>query len=791
MKHSSLRNHYRTTATASSLVVLMTTLAAPMAFAQAAPGAADEAVGLEEIVVTAQKRSESINDVGITINAFTAQSLDNYGVRSMEDMAALTPGLTITSTASTGVPVYTIRGVGFTDYSTAASSTVGIYFDEVAIPYAVMTRGIFFDVERVEVLKGPQGDLYGRNTTAGQINFISRKPTTEFEAGVTGEYSRFSTFDIEGYVSGPISDTVRARLAVKGTQSSKGWQKSLSRPGDTLGEKDVWALRAIVDWDITPDATLSVKAHWMKDQSDNVAPTAYDGTIIGLGTAARPSEGTPPYSTGDNRAADWSPGEYKPQRDNTMKGVSARLNWDFDTVTLTSLTAYDKFDRTEANDWDGWALNDSNNINVTDIESFSQELRLSSRDDGPLTWIVGAYYSWDKMHEEYNYFMQESFFSLALGIDTLDTRYKQKTESLAGFAHVEWKFADDWKLTLGARYTEEDRKWSGCTYDSGDGTLANALNNIIVPAMILPNGLPNPGLAVAGGCGTYDDIAGSPTFGTYAGLTDKISTNKWMWKAGIDYKVNEDTLLYLTVSSGFKSGGFNGANSNTSQQLQPYGPEKLLSVEGGIKATLLDGAMQLNLSTFWYDYKDKQEQSLAVTFVGNIGGLTNVPKSEIKGAELEMRWRATKELTFDFGAAYLDTKIKKWMAVSDTSDYPTIDYEDASGESLSNSPKWQLNGTATYDRPITDTLNLLVGVDGSFMDDKPDTVYPYKATESYFLANARIGIHDADDKWAATVWMRNVFDKDYYTSAFLGGNGPYVRVNGMPRTWGIKLDYKF
>lgn len=202
------------------------------AWASAGVQAAEQ---LEEIVVTAQKREQGVNDVGITVNTFTAEALTDHGVRSAADLESMTTGLTVTETAPTGVPVYTIRGVGFADFSTASSSTVGLYFDEASIPYAVMSRGVLFDIERVEVLKGPQGDLYGRNTTAGQINFISRKPTEQFAAGASLGYSRFNVLDFEGYVSGPLSDRVQARFAAKVANSNTGWQQSISRPGDTLG----------------------------------------------------------------------------------------------------------------------------------------------------------------------------------------------------------------------------------------------------------------------------------------------------------------------------------------------------------------------------------------------------------------------------------------------------------------------------------------------------------------------------------------------------------------------------
>jgi iron complex outermembrane receptor protein len=183
-----------------------------------------QAAQIEEITVTAQKRSQNLNDVPISISAFSGEQLSDFRMTSAEDMAQFVPGLTVNETAATGVPLYTIRGVGFQDYSTAASSTVGIYFDEVAMPYTVMTRNLVFDTDRVEVLKGPQGDLYGRNTTAGQINFVSKKPTKEFEAGITGGYGRFQAWDVEGYVSGG-SDTIQGRLAFKTVQSDEGWQK--------------------------------------------------------------------------------------------------------------------------------------------------------------------------------------------------------------------------------------------------------------------------------------------------------------------------------------------------------------------------------------------------------------------------------------------------------------------------------------------------------------------------------------------------------------------------------------
>lgn len=244
---------------------------------------------------------------------------------------------------------------------TAASSTVGLYFDEVAIPYAVMSRGVVFDVQRVEVLKGPQGDLYGRNTTAGQINFVSNKPTGEFEAGFHGSYGRFGVFDLEGFASGGLGDQVQARLAFRTTQSSKGWQQSTTRD-DTLGELNSNAVRALFNLQTSDRVNLLLNLHYVQDQSDNRANTAYDGTIAGLAPFSLPytpldqyflptgthfGEVPPWYSTGDNRAADWTNSytspitgntfDLRPRRDNELKGVSAKLEWDLGNMDLTSI----------------------------------------------------------------------------------------------------------------------------------------------------------------------------------------------------------------------------------------------------------------------------------------------------------------------------------------------------------------------------------------------------------------------------------------------------------------------
>ena len=778
---------------------------------------------LEEVIVTAQKRNQSENDIGIAISTWTGNELRDMGVVSAEDMALRTPGLTVNESSATGVPLYTIRGVGFQDYSTGASSTVGIYFDQVAMPYTVMTRGLLFDAERVEVLKGPQGDLYGRNTTAGQINFISNKPSEEFEVGVNVGYSSYSTVDFEGFVNGSMGENAQGRIALKTIQSSEGWQKSVDGD-DELGEKDVTALRASFNIELSEDANLLLVAHHVDDQSDNKANTAYDGREIGLAEFSAPysavapylaSGETPPwYSTDDNEAAGWTNSytssitgttfDLRPKRDNQLKGMSAHLDWVLGNVSLTSITAYNKFELVERNDWDGGQYNDSSNINTTDLSVFSQELQLSGSTDS-VDWLVGAYYSTDEMEEYYHYFMSDSLYGGAslvfdiapfklngTGILELDTKYQQETDSSAIFGHVEWQFTGALKLTVGGRYTKEQRDWSGCTYVADDNSLGS-FNNVLFGTTLS-----------AGSCGTIDDRPSSPTFilgllGTpdanngLAVFTDTIDTSRMMGKIGLDYTPSDNVLYYASISQAFKSGGFNGANSNTTTQLMPYDEEILTSYEIGAKATLLEGSMQLNAAVFSYDYKDKQEKDRVITLVGAISGLTNVDESSITGAEIDIQWLPTDGLRLAFGGAWLDTEIEQWQAVDAANSAWLVNTAtfDASGSELPQAPSLSYTALIGYDTNITENLILGMALDLSYTDKTTGGVAPERATEDYMVINARLSISDASEKWKTLLWVRNVADEDYYASAFLGGNGPYVRSMGMPRTVGVSLSYSF
>lgn len=756
---------------------------------------------IEEIIVTAQKREQAINDVGITVNAFSAQQLDDWGVRSAEDLETMVPGLTVTNQQPAGAPVYTIRGVGFNDFTTSASSTVGIYNDTTNIPYPVMTRGVLFDIARVEVLKGPQGDLYGRNTTAGTINFISNRPTDEFDGGIQLGYDTYSTVDVEGFVSGPFSDTLRGRVAVRYVNSSEGWQESVTRPGDELGERDELGIRAMLEADLSDDVELLLTVRYFDDQSDNLSSTA---------TAISPFFDQSSLPTVfDAEAADWSV-DHRPKNDNQTAGISANLTWAFGDMLFTSITSFDDFERDRTRfDTSGVNYEDADITNTTDISVFSQELRLESTGSDSLYWSAGLYYNDDDIDENYLMEFRDSF-----GL-TGESRYSQQTESFAAFAHVEYEFTDSTRLTVGLRYTDEDRSWTGCTYDTGDGLMAGFYNFFVYPVFLEPL-FPGAAPIDPGGCTIFNDVAGTPNVGQFTPFSDTINTSQLMGKVTLDYKPNDDILLYGTISTGFKSGGFNGAIALSHTMLQPYKKEELISYEIGVKSTLLEGNMQLNASAFLYDYEDKQESTVFIAPVGGVVGFENVPESTVSGLELEMAWAITEGLRWNLGIAFLDSEIDEWMARCPAgllgapvvlpdgcpmeSVFGNVLFYDASGVELNNAPEWQVTSTLSYGWSVSDALDMTLAADVSYKDDNIGSINAPDATAAtvpfsaylpdYTLLNARVMFSSADGPWEVTVWGRNITD-EYYWHSTAGSNSSSTRINGMPSTYGVTFSYDF
>jgi len=787
---------------------------------------------LEEVVVTAQKRAQSITDVGITINAFSNETLKDLGIDNVLDIAAHTPGLIYNEAGGLGVPVYTIRGVGFDDYSVASNSTVGIYVDEVALPYPVMTRGMMYDIERVEVLKGPQGDLYGRNATGGAINFINQKPTEEFESAITLGYESYETVTAEGYISGALTDAVRARVSATYKKSNEGWMDSHTRD-DELGEYDNAAARLLIDWDASEALSVRFNLHYTGDDSENAGQarsgqlgTTFDAADLsrldqqsgwltlplaatGLGNAGIPvADALAPAAPEDPDKGDWNEG-FNPENNNDLFGGSVTLNWELNGMLLTSISAYDKFERDDAFDWDGTSLSLFEQVSDTEITSYSQELRLTSDNDSNLSWIAGLYYSTDEINDTNFAFVGDASGSNGL-FGTVENSFDQDTDTAAAYAHLEWQFAEDWGMTLGARFTHEERDVDACSRDV-DGGLAFLFHDLdLIDFDTGGTGddffLSSTSLST-GDCVTVDpskgsvipDANGPGTAVIYGGesslFSDDISEDNFSGKIGLDYSFSEDLLVYGSIGTGFKSGGYNGALASSFLQLDPYDDETLTAYELGIKATLFDGSMQLNAATFYYDYEDKQVISVINDPVfGPLAALVNVPESDIFGAEFEGSWLPTDGLTLNLGVSYLDTEVTKYEGFNPLD--PGLGKVDFDGAELGSAPELSANLRISYQWDVSRDLYVRLATDASYTDDYHSGLQYVNPkderfdVDSYSLVNARATLGAQSDKWDVTAWVKNIGDEYYYPSVTFS-NDAITRGIGRGRTYGASLTYRW
>lgn len=803
---------------------------------------------LEEVVVTAQKREQSANDIGMAISALSGDTLKELNILDTADLAIAIPGLTYAN-SGLSVPIYTLRGVGFNEDSVQAQATVGVYNDQVGVPYPIMTKGLMMDIERVEVMKGPQGTLFGRNSTGGAINYIANKPTDEFEASVTGGYGRFETSDISGYVSGPLTDTISARLAVRTVQSQEGWQESVTR-NDDLGEEDKTAARLLVNFEASDTLDVLLAAGWWQDKSDTQAPQYLSPNPQGLGgdPNANPITNALQFSgdyarvalqdSDDNRDADWTGGNYrggKPENDMESYTFSATVNWELnDAVTLTSLSSYSKFDNNDTlNNLDGYGgmpldnsvsgitaqdtitplvrdeydgfdtIGLSSFSNDASIKGWSQELRFSG-DIDEVSWILGGYLSHDKVDSTLTQYADlTSNTNLGyvsslnnVGIQSFDMPGEQKSDTWAIFGHSEWAFADAWKLTLGLRYTDDKKDFEGCSKDNGDGATSQYINTLV------------DGDTVPGGCITF--LPDSNVGGLIKKSLDEDSTSG---RVGLDWNVTDEVLTYASYSRGYKSGSFPTTAAFTADQLDPVTQEKVDAYELGVKADFADGLAHVNAAIFYYDYSDKQLISRVSTVLGALPALQNVPESEVSGAEIDLQWAPIDGLMISLAGSYTDTEVKKFSGYNNLGVRGVMD-----GSDFPLTPEYQATAMVQYDWSVGTNLMAFVGADVSYSDGfntdyaiksvttegnnpvqlqalglQPGDsigVLPNYELDDYTLVGARFGIYSADQTWRATVWGRNITD-EYYRVSSRKMSDADIAYTGKPATYGITLTYNW
>lgn len=727
----------------------------------------------DEIVVTAQKRDQAINDVPMSITALTGDQLAARGVESTEDLARVVPGFTFTQSPYSA-PVYSIRGVGFYDYSIGATPTVSVYLDEAPLSFSVLSRGAGFDLSRVEVLKGPQGLFFGSNSTGGAVNYIAARPTANFEAGFDAGYGNFGAYEIGGFVSGPLGPNLSARLALS-HEASDDWQTN-TVTGEGNGARDFTRARLLVDWDVSSSVALSLNINGFTDTSDGRAGQ-FTGIAPVIPGFESPILATLPLANRDGEQAGW--GSQAPSRDDQLLQGVFRADIDIsDAVTFTSLTAAAAYEQDAFVDPDSTPARMTDTRDEGSIDTLAQEFRLAGASaDERLQWVVGANYEQSEVNETQTLDTRDSSGFVFFGIlppgpptpDIVQNFSDQSFESTAAFFNLDYNATDALTLHAGLRYTDTTIDFTGCTSDSANGRLGVFLNFLL------------------GASFTYDQCTTLDATFTPGLVNVQLAEDNLSWRVGADYRLSEDVLLYANVSQGYKAGSFPVLPTASSAQNDPVTQEALLAYELGFKATLADRTLQFNGAVFYYDYTDKQILGTAIIFpFGPLNRLVNIPSSSVEGAEVQLDWSPTEAWQFNLGATYLNSEIGDF-ANFDSFGAP----QNFQGESFPNTPDWQVNVGATYNWTIGE-LEAFAGGNVSYHSDTNGALGEDArlAIDAYTLLDLRVGVGAPGDSWRVTLWGQNVTDEYYWTNAFKLADVT-GRFAGMPATYGVRLETRF
>ncbi|NKI18736.1 TonB-dependent receptor [Spongiibacter sp. KMU-166] len=790
------------------------------------PGTAFSAPVLEEVIVTANKRSENINDVGLSISAVSGERMSEQKLTSLEEISSVVPGLVFSSSAS-NTPIFTLRGIGFNEQSLGAYPATSMYLDEAPMPFPVLASHAAQDLERVEVLKGPQGILFGQNSTGGAINFISSKPGDEFEAGGEIGIGNYSRSEVNGYVSGPLSDALGGRLSFSSLETG-GWQKSASRK-DKNGEEEYISGRIILEFYPTDNARYLLNANAWQEDSE---PQAQQYVAFNPAIKTDAATGNPPgtlaaiaaqeFSREDNTAADWS-ADSPPYSKRDFYQLVLRADWDLnDQMTLTALTTYQDFEQEQATDGDGLPLVLFDLAPSTGkIDTWISELRLASV-DASMKWVIGANFEQSNTQENQvlRYIDSTNYTDQNAYINSSGIALDQDINTFALFGNVDYSLNDVLTIKIGSRYTDSSNEVESCNYaaanmagaiDAGDGanvaTLFNALGDAFGTTPFTPIGVND--------CYTLNEnsVPGDA-------YRDKLNEDNRSWRLGIDYALLDETLLYANISKGFKSGSYPALAAANFFQLNPVTQESVLAYELGFKHALAGNSIQLNGAAFYYDYTDKQLRTKVLDPIfGFLDRLENVPETEVYGLEADATAQLTERLRISAAFTYLQSEVKQYQGASFTSEAVSdgngslvlaTGEEDFSGDPIPFTPELTYMIDLEYTAPLALGEEWFVGLNLngqsesdaafggsrlSYTQDQLDagaksTTPRFNEMEGYRVVNTRLGYRSADGQWRVTLWGKNILD-EYYTTNVIASSDTSARFVGRPRTFGLSLGYTF
>lgn len=803
------------------------------AFGQQATEQQQDSRTIDTIIVTAQKREQSLQDVPIVVTAISEQLLQDTGVKDIKDLTLLTPGLLVTSTSNESVTTARIRGIGTVGDNAGLESSVGVVIDGVYRPRNGVGFGDLGELERIEVLKGPQGTLFGKNTSAGVINVVTKRPSFDFGANVELTAGDYGAMEGAASVTGPFSDKIAGRLYVA-SRERDGFLDVVSGPGPRTEDEDVDRKFKTARGQLLFQPTEALDIRLTADYTDRdenccaapqvtLTPTV---AVLGVLNGLVPGSFRNPPDPFDRVAYS----NRSTKQEVEEKGASMEINWDLEALggaTLTSITAWRDWETINGQDADFTTVdilyrNPDGNFG-NEFKQLSQEFRLAGESE-KLSWLVGLFYADEDLDSRDQLILGNDFFAYfngllggALNLIPAPVRpllypgggatrdvYEQESKNWALFTNNSIRFTDALELTLGLRYTEESKDLDS-SYSNGHGGVGCATLRGI-PAFVS-----NPAAATIFGIGcsvTYAD----PIFNNVA-FSQSLDEDNLSGTAKIAYRFTDDVMSYLSYAKGYKAGGFNLYRERTgSLLLNPdpnnpaapavdrdtsFGDETVDSYELGVKTQWADSSLLVNGAVFYQDYSDFQLN----TFTGLQFIVTSLPQVVSQGVDVDFVWYTPlDQLSFQGGVTYADTQIEDFGGPANLAYFRPERKDDT----LSFAPEISASLSATYEQPIGNNL-LFRGNIGARYTSEYNTgsnLDPRKMQDAMTLVNARLGFGADDEKWMVELWALNVTDEEYYQVLFdatlqgssAGGAASSSTLNGFlgaPRTYGVTARFKF
>jgi iron complex outermembrane recepter protein len=825
--------------TKALLLALIGLAQVPLALAQEPSAAEEEPATLDNIVVTAQKREEALQDVPIVVTALSEQMLKDNGVRDIKDLQTLVPGLTVTSTQSESLTTARIRGIGTVGDNAGLESSVGVVIDGVYRPRNGVGFGDLGELERIEVLKGPQGTLFGKNTSAGVINVVTKRPSYQQRAEAELTIGNYGAVGVSGSYTDAFSDMAAFRVYAAKRKRDGFLDVHTGAGPRTETEdqnQDFHTFRGQLLLEPTDTLDILLTGDFSnRDETCCAAATIIRGPTAAILDALSPDTGVIPVANPFGREVWANRSSAQFMKD---QGISGQIDWEtpwFNGATFTSVTAQREWQSTNGIDFDYSTAdllyrNPQESDNFSRFETFSQEFRLTGSTE-KVDWLVGAFYADESLRRNEGYRVgsaYEPYLSIALlsqinpalgasptaalflsqasgrpfgtvfaGHSAAD-RYQQESKSLGLFTNNTWHATDALDLTLGLRYTREEKELASRYSNPNGGLGCGAM--LTNPAQVVA-ALVARGLTVAQASAAAPQVVGFAclpwTNVRHNGRSTDQDREEKEWSGTIKaaYRFNEHAMGYFSAARGYKAGGFNldrvqsnnGLSSGTTGVVPvndtSFPGEFVDSFELGTKTTWRGGNLLLNATLFHQEYKDFQLNS----FLGTSFVVRSIPKVTSQGLDAELLWQ-TGGWMVQTGLTYADTKY---------GDDPLPDAGLAllPGSRASFAPKWSVTGSLGYKWEMGSNLEARAHLGAKYMSDynTGSDLDPEKEQEAYSVLNARVVVGRRDGRWDVELWSQNLTDAEYYQVAFDAPlqTGTWNAFLGAPRTYGVTFRVKY